>query len=582
MRMKRFLTMMLLFFFTFTMLPASKILAVTETESVNTETIVENTADTNTLTEGTTDNDKTETGVTDASALATELLDTESLLSETTVTTTTASTVGKLMIKDESGAVKSSSHYSAYQIITFDAKEVQGKTIYTNLKLNADYRAAIIASVAGLTSNSTDNQIFTAISGLTAEKTAELAIALKSAAASKSPAYTTTNGVFNSMVFGYYLVIETANNANDGTVISKPILVGIPDDISCDPIVSVKVKTSKAGVEKKIVENGSLYDSSTAAFDETINYQALSTIPTYSSDAQGITYYVTDTFSAGLSFVSSSLKAVIVKADGSVVKNLVLNTDYTVATSNISGATFRVTLTSSDNIKAWGNANYKLLLTYSAKLNDSATFGNTGNPNSINLTYSNKPGATTYTTPDDTVITYTTKLEITKTDGDNKLLSGATFELSVKNSDGTWTVIDTQTTTSDGKANFKKLEQGTYKLKETIAPSGYNLLDESIEFTVSAKNGTINIPSTNIILTYSGNANAAGNFKATWSSNNNKVSVSEGILKAGIVNTKGYTLPGTGGMGTTIFTVVGVGIILLGCSMIIVYFKRTKQLSSVK
>ena len=600
MRIKKCLTMLLLFFFVFTMLSTGKVMATTVTEAAGSET--ENA--------GTTDDSETNTKDTSASETAvTDTTDTESLTSETiptetaglasvdietfssadastesVVTTTASFSTGKLKITDGSGAVKGNSAYSAYQIITFDAsKNSEGKTVYTNLKLNSDYKAAIIAAL-GLNSSSTNYQIFTAISELNAEKTAAFAVALKAAADSRTPIYTTTNGIFNSMQYGYYLVIETANNANDGTVISKPILVGIPQDATCDPEVSVQVKTSKAEIVKKIIESGSLYDSSTAAVGDTVNYQSTSTIPTYSADAQGITYYVTDTLSAGLTFDASSVKAKIVKADGSVFKDLILNTDYTLATSNINGATFRLTLTSNDNIKTWGNLNYKLLVTYSAKLNESATYGNTGNPNSINLTYSNKPGSgsgsTTYTTPDDTVITYTTKLEITKTDGDNKPLSGATFELSIKNGNS-YTVIDTQTTVN-GKATFKKLEQGTYKLTETVAPSGYNLLDESIEFTVSAKNGELVIPNSNITVTYSGNE-AAKNFKATWISNNSsKVPVTDGILSANIQNTKGFTLPGTGGIGTTIFTVAGVAIILLGFSMIIVYFKRMKRLSTVK
>lgn len=532
MKMKRFLTTMLLLFFTFTMLPASNIFA------------------------------------------------------DTTPTT------GTLTMTNESDSVRSNSEYSAYKIISFDlSKDSDNKFVYTNLKLDPIYKAAVIASVDGLTAGSTDYQIFDAISKLTGEKIDKLAYALKGVAAAATA--TAVNGVFNNLAYGYYLVIETANGSGDGTVISKPILVAIPDSANGNSNIRVKVKTSKATIEKKIVEDNNLYDSSTAAVGDVINYRAVSTIPTYPSDAQNITYYITDTFSAGLSF-NSDISARIIDVNGNIVKELnsVPNNDYTLD-MNIPGVTFRLTLNHTQDIKDWGNHQYKLLVTYSATLNDNASYGSIGNPNSINLTYSNKPDSSqTYKTPDDTVISYTTRLVIVKTDGGSNLpLPGVTFELKKKSVgvDGTVTwnkVEEDKITDQDGKAYFAKLEQGSYQLTETHAPSGYILLDKPIEFTISAKNdvqGTLTtIPNTNILVNQIGNEAAKG-FLATWISDNTKeIAINSDGLNANIKNTKGFTLPGTGGIGTTIFTVVGISIILLGCSMILIYMKKTKRLSSAK
>lgn len=531
MKMKRFLTMMFLMLFTFTMLPAGKIMAV--------------------------------------------------------VTPPT----GTLTITNDSDAIRSNSEYSAYKIISFDlSKDSENKFVYTNLVLDTKYKNAITASVDGLTVASTDYEIFDAISKLVGAKIDQLAYALKGVAT--APTATAVNGVFTNLSYGYYLVIETANGSGDGTVISKPILVSVPDSSNGKADLRVKVKTSKATIEKKIVKDNNLYDSSTAAVGDVVNYRAVSTIPTYPSDAKNITYYITDTFSAGLSF-NSDITAKIIDVNGNVIKELnsVPNYDYALDTS-VPGATFRLTLNNTQDIKTWGNNQYKLMVTYSATLNASASYGSVGNPNSIHLTYSNKPDSgDTYQTPDDTVITYTTRLVIVKTDGGSNLpLPGVTFKLEKKSVEGgtvTWNKVEEdKITDQDGKAYFTKLEQGTYQLTETHAPSGYVLLDKPIEFTISAKNdvqGTLTtIPSTNILVNQVGNEAAKG-FLATWISDNTKeIAVNSDGLSADIKNTKGFTLPGTGGIGTTIFTVVGISIILLGCSMILIYMKKTKRLSSAK
>ena len=512
---------------------------------------------------------------------------------------------GSLTMQDLSGKIKDTSSYSAYQIATFDVSSRNNETVFVNMRLNPanrdTYRTAIIGalqSAAGLTDKSADSEIFTAISGLKddAGPIKAMADALTSAVAQKTADYTTQNGYFDKLPYGYYLVLETANGADDGTVISRPILVCVPnpDTNPATSDVKVKVKPSKAGIEKKIIEKDAagsviLVDTSTAAVGETVSYQSLSTFPAYAKDAQGITYYVTDTFSKGLDFNPDS----ILKSGGAVTvvddrdpKNVTIkatlkpNADYKLETSGIGSATFRLTLRSSNPISEWGNAGYKLRVAYSAKLNKDAKTGSTGNPNSVKLTYSTKPGdgCAVYTTPEDTVITYTYRLVVTKKDGSGVLLPGATFELH----DSAGTTVDTQTTGKNGIATFAKLEQGTYSLVETKAPDGYNLLSEPIKFTISAANSDkTTIPNVNFPVTAIGNDAAAKSVLATWNltltSGNCTFSQDDAELKADIVNTSGFILPGTGGIGTTIFTVSGIAILLLGGCMALLYYKKKKK-----
>ncbi len=496
-----------------------------------------------------------------------------------------AGDTGTLTITDMAGQPKASSEYSAYTIVNWDASvDADGKPVYTNMKLNAAYKAVIVECL-GLTPDAvTDSEVLNAMAGMDAEKTAELAIKLDDNKTGTAD-FTAVDGVFSELPYGYYLVIETANNANDGTIASKPILVGIPDSQTGGADVVVTVKTDSASIEKKIIQgqgdDETLVDSNTAAIGDTISYRSTATIPAYASNVTDISYYITDTFSAGLTF--TGITSVKVMNGTEVIEVLPEGeSGYTVATEDIGGATFRLTITAGDdNLKTWGNKGYSIAVDYTAELNSGAVVGSSGNPNSINLTYSVHSGnASTYTTPDDTVITYTTNLALTKTNGkeggERQLLAGATFELYKLKADAvdpedinSWALVDTQTTgdgadgTTLGVANFTKIEQGTYKLVETVAPTGYNLLNDPITFTVTA-NGlpeTVN----------------SGDETITWSTDSDLVTVGEtsGILEAEVVNTAGFILPGTGGAGTTLFTMGGIVLIALAGTVFFIYRKKS-------
>lgn len=496
---------------------------------------------------------------------------------------------GTLTITDVDGNVKTSSEYGAYTIVTWDASvDADGNPVYTNMKLNAAYKTVIVECLglvpAAGAGEVTDSEVLNAMAGMSAEKTAELAIKLDDSKADEAD-FTATKGVFSALPYGYYLVIETANMANDGTIASKPILVGIPDSQTGDADVIVKVKTDSAGIEKKIVQvegdNETLVDSNTAAIGDIVRYRSTATIPAYASNVTDISYYMTDTFSAGLTY--KEITSVKVMNGEAMIEELIEGeSGYTVATTDIGGATFRLTVTAGDDkLKEWGNAGYSIVVDYTAELNSGAVVGNSGNPNDITLTYSVHSGNTsTYTTPEDTVITYTTNLALTKTNGkegdERRLLAGATFELYKLEADATdpedpnsWVLVDTQATgdgeggTTLGVANFTKVEQGTYKLVETVAPTGYNLLNDPIIFTVTA-NG---LPETV----------ENGTETITWSTDSELIMVGEtGILGGEVVNTAGFILPGTGGAGTALFTMGGIVLIALAGTAFFIYRKKSR------
>lgn len=357
------------------------------------------------------------------------------------------------------------------------------------------------------------------------------------------------------------------------------------------------MKTSKAGIEKKIVEtdpadkNHTIYvDTNTTSIGKNVSYRSLSTFPTYSKSATGIDYIVTDTFSKELTFDSTKnlVTASIVNAAASAtVQPLTQGTDYdlTSKTGTDGSTVFQLKLINKDKeIKEWGNASDKLQILYSATLNSTAKTGVMGNPDSVQLTYSVIPGnaGSDYTTPPDTVITYTYRLAVTKKSADSKdLLKGAEFSLY---KDGSNIPVETETTDQNGSAIFTELEQGDYSLVETKAPQGYNLPIDPIKFTLTAQNNEDNsfIPNENYLVTVSGNDAAQNSVFATWilkqgTGNCTFSQTDKTFLGAEIKNYPGFVLPGTGGIGTVIFTVSGIVILLVGGCMAFLYFRKKKN-----
>jgi LPXTG-motif cell wall-anchored protein len=118
------------------------------------------------------------------------------------------------------------------------------------------------------------------------------------------------------------------------------------------------------------------------------------------------------------------------------------------------------------------------------------------------------------------------------------------------------------TSDANGKITFKGLGAGTYTLKETVTPSGYNTA-EDITFTI-----TVTVPET--ITT--------GTETATWESNNNSVTVdgTTAIYKTNVIDNSGSTLPSTGGMGTTLFYVIG-GLLIVAAAIVIISKRRVQE-----
>lgn len=237
---------------------------------------------------------------------------------------------------------------------------------------------------------------------------------------------------------------------------------------------------------------------------------------------------------------------------------------------------------SCDNVKALNAGNGSVItVEYTAKLNENAVVGSTGNSNKMHLEYSNNPNNSgagnneTGNTPEDTVVVFTYKTIINKVtknpdynpgvEGSQEYipLTGAAFKLEKKGSTGAWTTVKEFTVDSTATSfEFSGLDDGTYKLTETVTPAGYNTIDP-IEFTITAAHDDSSAAPT--LTSLSGNA-TVGEINFT-------PNTTAGSLTADVVNQAGAVLPETGGMGTTLFYILG-SVLVLGAGVLLVVKKR--------
>ena len=349
---------------------------------------------------------------------------------------------------------------------------------------------------------------------------------------------TSTTVSFTGLKLGYYLVDSTL-----GTLCSLD---------TTNPSVTIQEKNVAPGNEKKVEEDstGNYGEKNDADIGQTVKFQS-----TITAQAGAENYVFHDKMSAGLTYTGVTS----VTLNGTAVDN----TDekaYTVKTSELGDdCTFHVVFTQAfcDTLKA----NDKIVISYTATVNKDAVVG--GNGNKSWLKYGENNDLTT--TPSETT-TYTWDVDVfkyTKNGETEKPLAGAKFTLS-KKADGTDPIAlvnesnnvyrvatkdDTNTVTeittdSTGKFTIKGLDSDTYYLTETAAPAGYNKLADPITIVIG-ENGVVN-----------GTTDAP-----------------QGVEEVKVLNQSGTELPSTGGMGTTIFYVLG-SILVIGAVVLLVTKKR--------
>ena len=376
------------------------------------------------------------------------------------------------------------------------------------------------------------------LEGKTADKTA---VAPKAA---ENEAYSTVT--LSGLNLGYYLVDTTL-----GTLCSLD---------TTNPNVIMKEKNEAPSITKEVQEDSKVDEdgdgwgaSNDADTNQVVNFKATVTV-----QAGAENYIVHDKMSAGLTYTGvTSVKIGDADVDAD---------DYTVTTSDTCGCTFEVAF--DNEYIASLEAGTEIVVSYSATLNEEAVVGLSGNPNEVTLQYGDK-NQPSYTPKAETV-TYTWDAKVvkyTKNGETEVVLAGAAFKLSTDDKGENvlkfHSLGENQyefcadencekdhvteiTTDATGIFRLEGLDSGTYYLTETAAPAGYNKLAAPVTVEIT---GAVEIEKD-------------GGKELTYTTVETKV-----------LNQSGTELPETGGMGTTIFYVVG-GLLAVGAAVLLITKKR--------
>lgn len=474
---------------------------------------------------------------------------------------------------------------------------IDGAKFLTELKKNAPYTTcndakAVAEKLATFENNSDGAVAFAKLAGnfLTTTK------------------FTSSSGQITVPAAGYYLLKDVTDVTTPPDALSLNILEVVKD-------VTVNPKADHPTVDKKI---GTDISSGVAANTATIGDKVPFVIKSNVPKMQGYTKYffvLNDSMTAGLTYN----KDVAIK-----IGTTTLAADAYDVTYDTAANTMKIVIKNFIQYKS--QASEDIVVTYSATLNEKADLTQAGNKNTVKLTYSNNPNVESKgenepdstdpvgETPEHVTVTYSTKLQLTKVDGanDKEKLEGVVFQItgtSIKTAvseghyfkqdtagtyyqlkDGTFTdtapnaeteskyvsdlkyadvtgtaeetnmqkVTARGTTGADGVITFEGLGEGTYFITELKTKDGYNLLTAPITVKIDA---TIDATS--------------GTTSCTWTAtvNSEKATFADDMVKLTVKNNKGSVLPITGGIGTTIFYVIGG---LLVCGAVVMAITKKK------
>ena len=411
---------------------------------------------------------------------------------------------------------------------------------------------------------------------------------------------------------GAKYVFEVTAGENNKVTVSKPADANNNGDYEAKndtvtvynyaPDVDKQVYNTKESNYKKVADCG---------IDDTIKYQVKVVLPENFNNLKK--FILTDTPKGIVDDENSvEIYSKLPDASNSQGAKLSKGTEYTV-TKNDDG--FVVTF---DMGRVGGYKGQTLYVCYTAKLKTNAdgtlagTTSTTGNPNTIDLTYSNKIDITQGKEDDDEnkshikddAVVYSFEIDVTKTaeTTSGKALPGVKFDLYkqvVKNTDkfalddttaknygfdttsASYVLVKSDLTTDDeGKISYKGLANGTYWLRETKTVDGYNLLaspvkvELNLSYKLTWEENKDYINNTLVKHDYTQKVEDFGK-KATTTTGTDRNTY--GIAPANIVNKKGFQLPVTGGFGTLLFSGIGVLLVLAGVAVLFSMKKKNDR-----
>ncbi len=336
--------------------------------------------------------------------------------------------------------------------------------------------------------------------------------------------------VLSGLDNAYWLVTSTAGN--------NSIIQTTP----AKNAVTISEKNEDNSIEKVVKEDssGTFGEENDAQIGDTVEFKSTVKIV---KGAKNVVVH--DVMTTGLTYTANSV----------AIEGLTKGTDYTVNETANDGCTFEISFAQSwiDGLD-FGTEGYKeYVITYTAVLNENAVKKDengvaiVGQDNKTKVTFGDKTGSNW-----DTTTTTTHLFSVFKHAKDSTTnLAGATFKVKKNGTalkliklddnnyriakDGEKGTVDTFTTVKNGDIVISGVDADSdYSLEETEAPDGYNKLTKDVAITVDAANST----------------------------------------KADVENNAGGVLPSTGGIGTTIFYILGA-LLVIGCGIVLVARRRS-------
>lgn len=426
---------------------------------------------------------------------------------------------------------------------------------------------------------------------------------------------TATSVTVSDLSYGYYLVYDDTDLSGDGTsAVRSAVMLS---NVNKDAVITLKA--NRPQILKQIKKHNEEYGKGTSvSIGDTVTFKITTVVPSHTLYTD-YTYYVEDVMHDGLVLDVDSIKV--------YQNDIELEGDFTLTTTGLSeGVDFKVDFTALMNDDDKYEIGDELVIIYDAKVTN-AIQAQKANQNTAKLTYSNDPTAPTSTgSVSDVANVYSYQFVFTKFAEDthgvltNVRLAGAEFKLfrvvegqedqlitftTIEKThesteeggeattytqyvvaEGSTGSIDTLTTHNKGEATISLghlnmgghlgdvsifgLAEGTYKLVETKAPDGYVIADKPFKIKIEDQIGELGSV---------GTLTVTGQYDGEIGNIVNTNGIAESILTvwAEITNRPGSALPETGGIGTTLFTVLGV-ILMAGA---VAFFISRKRNSAV-